>query len=440
MNRISILRILFFLPLFSCDLMAAQEIRVGQNWLTLDEAVRLSKENNKTVGIARDELLAAEAEYLDTENGKFPAVTFNSAYQRFSDVTFYDHGFNSSSTISKRPDSNGANVGIEGVFNVYSGGRQRAVIAESALKKEVAAITLQEQAGNIGLQVATQYLDLVRLHRLKGLIAEQRKRAELRLKNITAFYENQRITKNDLLRAKVILSNILLSQTQNDNDIKISSQKLALLINTSEQQLIIPADSIMGLDNLKIPSVGQIKNPYPLQKLEMGLKIQSARRKFTMAGYIPSLQFVSAYGFNYPNNLFSVPVAQTYAVGFVGVRLSYNISSVYQNRYKVKAIELRTSALEQQKKWVSENIQQETEALEIKYNEALQRVQVNELSIQQAKANLDITNNKYLNQLALLTDLLDADNLYQETRYSYVSAQTNAMVIYYRLLFIQGLL
>lgn len=434
MNRNKIIPYLFLLQLLFCGLLSAQ---VPEGALTLNDAIRISKENNRTVGISKTELQAAEADYQDAENGRLPSFFVNAGYQRFSDVTFYEHGLSSSHTIPKLPDSNGGNAGIEGAFILYSGGRQRAVIAESSYKKELATISLSEQAGSIGLQTATQYLDLVRLYHLKKLIADQRKRAELRLKNITAFYNNQRITKNDLLRAEVALSNITLGQSQNENDIRISSQKLALLLNTDDAT-IIPADSIVQLDEKELSF--QAQNPYPLQKLDMNLKIQSARTQFTKAAYLPSLQLVSAYGFNYPNNLFPVPVAQTYSVGFVGARLSYNLSSVYQNKNKVKAIELRTSSLEQQKQWVGENIRQETDALLIKYNEALERVKVNEQSIRQAKANLEITNNKYLNQLALLTDLLDADNLYQETRYSYITAQTNALVLYYRILFIQGLL
>jgi outer membrane protein len=38
----------------------------------------------------------------------------------------------------------------------------------------------------------------------------------------------------------------------------------------------------------------------------------------------------------------------------------------------------------------------------------------------------------------LLTDLLDADNLYQETRDNLVQAQTGAQFIYYSLLYISG--
>ena len=74
----------------------------------------------------------------------------------------------------------------------------------------------------------------------------------------------------------------------------------------------------------------------------------------------------------------------------------------------------------------------------IKYNEAVNRMLVIKKSIEQAEVNYNIQNNKYSNQLSLLTDLLEADNLYQESRFNYIQANIAALSIYYRLLFLTG--
>jgi outer membrane protein len=58
--------------------------------------------------------------------------------------------------------------------------------------------------------------------------------------------------------------------------------------------------------------------------------------------------------------------------------------------------------------------------------------------VEQALLNYRIVNTKYLNQLSLLTDLLDADNLYQESRFNLVKAQTDALGIYYHILYSSG--
>ena len=94
--------------------------------------------------------------------------------------------------------------------------------------------------------------------------------------------------------------------------------------------------------------------------------------------------------------------------------------------------------LKEQKDWIEDNIQQEAMALVIKYNEAVHRMHVIRKSIDQAEANYKIQNTKYANQLSLLTDLLEADNLYQESRLNYIHANISALSVYYRLLFLTG--
>ena len=121
-----------------------------------------------------------------------------------------------------------------------------------------------------------------------------------------------------------------------------------------------------------------------------------------------------------------------------GVRFTYDISSLYQNKNKIRSACLREIELKQQKDWIEDNVHQEAKALAIKYNEAVNRMLVIKKSIEQAETNYNIQNTKYFNQLSLLTDLLEADNLYQESRFNYIQANIAALSIYYRLLFLTG--
>ncbi len=418
----------------------AQEKPVNQHNISLQQAVAMAKENNKTVQVFGIEQKAAQADYSDAKNTMLPTLGIGGMYQRFSKATLYDHGLNDATQVSRLPSPDGANLGVDLAFNIYSGGKTKSVIEESSYRNALAAINSKDQAGNIGLQTAVQYLDLIRLYHFKELILDQEKRAEARLKNITSFYKNQRVTKSDLLRAELTLSNVLLNKTQNENDIAIGSKRLAILINVSDSEVLFPSDTLLA-NNLKevvISDKNDANNSYALQKMDMNSKIQSTRIKNLKSNYYPSLSFISAYGFNYPNYLFFKPIDQIYSAGFVGVKLNYNISSIYQNKNKVKAAKYRLDAIELQKDWIKDNVKDDISALNIKYGEALNRIEVTDKSIEQAKVNFEIINTKYLNQLSLLTDLLDADNLYQESRYTFVNAQISALIIYYKLQYTTG--
>jgi outer membrane protein len=420
---------------------AAQTSNTGFS-VSLSEAVQFAKTQNKWVMAARMEESAAGEDRHDAYQAALPAVNVSSSYQRFSDLTLYTQGLSNSSTGQRRPTANAAALGIDALFNIYNGGRQRAFQKEQTSREYLAKLNADDQSGNIGLQTATQYLNLVRLADLKRFVLDQLNRANTRLTNIKALYKNQKVTKSDVLRAEVTLSNVQLSLQQTENDINITNQRLDVLMNIPDSVRLVPTDSA-GMSKPKPDSLLQIIeragiSSYSVRKAMENVELQKARVSGIKSSNKPSLAFYTAYGLNYPNYLFFPPVDQAYSVGFVGLKAQYSISSLYHNKSKKAAGMLRVKELEIQKQATTDNVITDIKTYYIKYIEALNRISVNERSVEQSRVNYRIVSTKYYNQLALLIDLLDADNLYQESRFNLIKAQTDALTIYYHILYTSG--
>ena len=69
----------------------------------------------------------------------------------------------------------------------------------------------------------------------------------------------------------------------------------------------------------------------------------------------------------------------------------------------------------------------------LRHQEALQRVEALQLSVRQAQENYRIMQNRYLNQLAILTDLLDANSVRLTVELQLVTARTRVIYTYYQL-------
>jgi outer membrane protein len=420
----------------------AQENGGNTYKLTLADAVQFAKTQNKCVQAATIEENAAGEDRKDVYNAALPSVNVSSSYQRFSDLTLFTQGLSHSITGPRKPTPNRAALGVDALFNIYSGGKQRALQNEQTSRLNLARLNTRDQAGNIGLQTANQYLELVKLNDLHKFILDQLKRAQTRLSNINSLYKNQKVTKSDVLRAEVTLANVELSLQQNENDISIANQKLDVLINVPDSVRIEPVDSA-GMTKPEMSSLLPLieaagVSAYSVQKAAETVMAQRARLKGMQSSNMPNLSFYTAYGLNYPNYLFFPPVNQAYAIGFVGLKAQYSISSLYHNKSKVSAAKLRVKELEVQQEAYGDNVRTEIKTYYIKYAEALSRISVNQHSVAQALVNYRIINTKYLNQLSLLTDLLDADNLYQESRFNLIKAQTDALAIYYHILYSSG--
>jgi outer membrane protein len=409
--------------------------------LSLEEAIRHAKRSNKLIEVLKTEESATALDLRDAKMGVLPRVHTNATYQRYTKVTLYDGVWGDPRSITKPPNANGGALALESSFNLYAGGRQKAIIEDSKHKRELAAINTKEQEAGIGLQVALQYLEMIRFYFQAHLIRDQVTRARTRSRNINTFYANGKVTKSDVLRAEVQLSNVLLSETANRNDYQISNQKLNTLLNLDELTKIIPADtaSLHLKDSVDLEKLlNDYSGTYALLKAQKHIELQTNRTKLTKSFNQPSITLFGGYGFNYPNTFIFPPVAQTISIGTIGVKATYDISSLYHNKDRVKSSRLRETALQQQKQWIEDNVQQEARALAIKYHEAINRMLVIKKSIEQAETNYNIQNTKYANQLTLLTDLLEADNLYQESRFNYIQANIAALTIYYRLRFVTG--
>jgi len=410
--------------------------------LTIAEAIEFSKSQNKWVQAANMEVNAANEDRKDVIRAKLPTVNVNGSYQRFSGLTLFTDGLSHATTGERKPTPNSAALGIDALFSIYGGGRQHALEQEQHLRVNLARLNAQDQSGNIALQTATQYLNLVKLNDLEKFLADQLNRAQVRLNNINALYRNQKVTRSDVLRAEVNLSNVQLSLEQNENDIAIANQHLDVLLNVPDSVIIIPADSA-GMTKPEVNSLLQLTqnaaiSSFAVQKAATSVEVQAAKLRSIRSNYLPNVSFYAAYGLNYPNYLFFPPVNQAYSIGFVGLKAQYSISSLYHNKSKMAAGRIRVKEAEMQREAYADNVRLDIRSQYVKYAEALRRIEVNEHSVEQAEVNYRIVNNKYLNQLALLTDLLDADNLYQESRFNLIKAQTDALSIYYHIRYTSG--
>ncbi|WP_159467812.1 TolC family protein [Dyadobacter sp. 3J3] len=414
----------------------------GGYQLSLTEAIEFARNQNKWVQAAGIAEKAAGEDLKDVYKSALPVINVGGSYQRFSDLTLFTEGLSHASTGARRPTPNAATLGIDALYTIYSGGKQLALRSEQGSRLNAAKINTKEQTGIIALQTACQYFDLVRLNEQQKFVLEQLKRAQTRMSTINSLYENEKVTRSDVLRAEVNLSGVELSLEQNQNDIMIVSQKLDILLNVPDSVRILPLDSAgMARPDMRslIPliEVAGISS-YVLQKAAENIEGQRARVRALQSGNKPNLNLFGAYGLNYPNYLFFPPVDQAYAIGFVGLKAQYSVSSLYHNKAKVASGRLKLKELEIQREAYRDNVQTEIGSYFIKYGEALSRIKVNERSVEQARVNYRIVYTKYVNQLSLLTDLLDADNLYQESRFNLVKAQTDAFTIYYHILYSSG--
>src|SRR5205807_1197273 len=102
-------------------------------------------------------------------------------------------------------------------------------------------------------------------------------------------------------------------------------------------------------------------------------------------------------------SVFTVPNAVN-----LGVGVQYNLSSLWKNA-QIDQAKARVKQVEANEALLSDNIHLQVNQAYQNYLSARKKIDVYQTAIAQAEENYKIVNNKFQNQLATTTDLLDAD-------------------------------
>ena len=325
---------------------------------------------------------------------------------------------------------------------LYEGGRIRNEIKKSELEKEVADLSLQNDKSDLRLWLMGKYLDLFNLYKKRDVYTQNIEQAQKRLHDIEKMKEQGIVTTNDVLRSKLLLNNFDLAYRETENDIALVSQQLTIVLGMDETTLIQP-DSSFLMSNIEIQPeneyVDQAYGQHPGLKIaQTNISLAQNALRMVKADYLPSLSLGAGVGLTRPIP-YLIPVEDLFINTWgVTLNLSYNLSALFDIKHNKNVakqqIQLQGLFQEQQK----QTIRTEIKAAYLKHQEAEDRIKVLQESLVQSKENYRIENNKYFNQLSILTDLLEAITTQLNVELQLTAAKTNAIYTYYQLLKASG--
>ena len=327
------------------------------------------------------------------------------------------------------------NYAIDFAQPLYQGGKIRSAIHKADIEKQVAELqTLTDQA-EIKLRLLNQYMNLFSLFKQHEVLVRNIEESELRLHDIRRMKKEGLITNNDVLRSEMQLTNDRLFLQETENSIALVSQQLDILLGQDENLLLKPDTTVLYQAVALQPYDDYIVQAYandPAMKL-LRTQTELARNEIRSVKSF-SLPSVSLYA----SNTLARPISRTLADMYnnnwnVGVSVSYPLSSLYKNNHKIKESKLMVSLQKNEEEQKMQGIRVDVRSAFLRHREALQRVEALKLSVRQAEENYRIMQNRYLNQLAILTDLLDANSVRLNVELQLVNARTRVIYTYYQL-------
>lgn len=423
----------FFLMLILPALTYGQE--AGTRLLKIDELFSLAETNSKTLSLSRQDIGLSGQRAEIAKADRLPEISASIDAGYIGNIAILNPDFSLNENVPVPHFSN--NYALEASQILYNGNKINNNIQRARLQEELSGVSYDHDRENIRMLLLGRYLELYRLYNEQKIYAKNIELAKARLKNIEGLHRQGMVTKNDIIRNELQITDLDVAADKVKNNIAIINKELTVVLGLPEQTHIA-VDTTLSPSGLETASYEEyLQRAYTLSPAmkasPVNEEIAAKNISIAKADKLPSVSLYAGDGLSRPF-LYILPPQDIYTnVYQAGIRLRYNISSLYHAKDKIHLAELEQS----QQHTRSEQVRQQTEldvnSAYIKYNEAKTELSRREKGRLLADDNYRIVEKKYLNQLALLTDILDASSAKLSAELNQANAGINIIYQWYQL-------
>lgn len=416
----------------------SQEVVKDSIPISLEKVWEKAAANSKEIKINHLHTASGAEAVKNAKSKQLPEIGFNANYGKLANIPVFTNGILNKADFISLEDHSIYGATLDAYFDIYNGHKLKTNIKKAAVKQELSQYIEEETIETIHYQVAESYLKLQLYLQFEKLVKQNIHQNEERLKLIQKLYNGGVVLKSDVLRAQLQLSKQKTALTAICNNEQLTMQELNIFMGDPDEQLLKPTDEIGFQDSHKLLSykeyIDDALNKSPLQKIE---KQKVALSKLNIEGLkadkLPRIGLFGDYNYSYPQIKLYPYANAPYLLGVVGVKLSYDISSIYHDFHKEEEAKILYEEQKLAQENVQDNLRKDINKAYKRYQEDQEKIEELELNIKQATENYRILNQTYFNQLSLITDLLDADTQLLQAQFELISARISEQLHYYQL-------
>ena len=287
---------------------------------------------------------------------------------------------------------------------------------------------------DLKLNVAEAYISVLRVKRLVEVAEINVSSLVAYARDVTNFYEQGVVTKNDMLAAQVSLADARQRLTQALNSLNITNASYNRLLGRSLDQHIDIEDLSAGpvkTDFQDLESKALEKRPELISLSEQALSLQhqaSGIRSSTM----PQLAFSGGYSFT--QNKYQVH-EDVWSATF-GLRWDFFDGGV--SRHNANALLQKAEAITEIRKDTASLISLQVRQASLDVDEAYKRIDVTREAVSQSEENLKVAKDRYREGVGTNTEVLDAETLRTKSHSNYYNAVYDAVLANIRLKYVTG--
>lgn len=412
----------------------------GQSVITLEEIFECAETNSAGLRTSFAAQTEAEREISVARAGRLPDISADLSLGYNGDGFTTDRHFGD---YQKAPIPHfGNGLSLKVTHPVYTGGAITSSIQLAQLKSTAARYATDFQRDNIRFRLTGFYLDIYKYNNLRGVMENNIAAARKVLQEMRARYDQGTALQNDITRYELLVTDLELQLVRINNTISILNTNLVTTAGLPAGTVIVPDSTILARS---LPAQGAAwwqneaeANSPSLSLARAGVEISRKADALVRSERLPKIGLQAGWSFDGPILTEVPPINRNLSYWYVGVGVSYNISSLYKANKSLSRSRASIRRAQEQLDAAREDVSMAVNADHVRYLEAYEELKSRQKGVELADRNYRVTSTRYSAGMALITDMLDAANSRLDAEQQLVNARINIIYYYYKLLFTTG--
>ena len=410
--------------------------------MTIEQLFELADKNSKDIQLHSLMINEADQAVRVAKNKLLPTIDAKAEFSYIGDGVMTDRDF--SNGIHADMPHFGNSFVLKASQVVYSGGAISGNIERSKLEAVKARHEYDISRQNLRFLLLGYYLDLFQLNNQKIVYERNVEQTQILVKDMRVAYDQGTALKSDITRYELQLQNLQLGLTATKNKINVINYKLATTLGLDSDAVILPDTT--ALFNMTVERkmeddwMEESKFTPQMELANTEIEICKNNERLVKAEKLPKVSISVTNDFNGPILVEVPPLDNNFNYWFAGVSLSYSFDALFKTGKKIKQAKLATLQSQTRRELAEEHISNAIHEAFVNLNEAYVRLETQQKSVQLAHENYGIVRQRYINGLALITDMLDASTTQLDMELLLANYQIGILYQYYLLKKITGTL
>ena len=418
--------------------LCSQGLYAQSQLMGIDELLRLADAQSKSIQTYRTGTEAAGEALKAAKAQRLPDVNVSLSASYLGNGKIWDRDFGNAMTVDMPHFGN--NFAIEAQQVIYAGGAISSGIRQAELGKQLAELDLQKDIQKVRFLLLGHYLNLYKLDNHIKVLQDNIRLTDEVIANMKAKREQGTVLKNDITRYELQKEQLNLQLTRARDARTTANFQLVTTLHLPEGTEIKP-DTAMLEQKIQTLTENEWQdmaraNNILLKQTQTAIRLNEQKVKQERAERLPHISIVAADHLDDPVTIEVPALDNNFNYWYIGVGIKYNLSSLFKNNNRLRQARLNVRQAQENHLLAQEKIKNDVQEGYVNFMTSFTDLRTQEKSVKLADENYSVTDNRYKNEMALLTDMIDASNMKLSADLGLVNARINILYNYYKMKYI----